>query len=85
MKTRIRESHAKAAVKALNDARGLSYPDIGYTYWADIKGDGRYRPSLWLIINENGGVTYSVLNQRTLRDTVEALEDARATIENGKA
>lgn len=48
----------------LNAKKGLRYPDIGYSYWADIKCDGNYSPMVWTIINEIGGVTISDLNAK---------------------
>ena len=52
----------------LNDKKGLSYPDVGYSYFADIKGDGRNIRSVYTIINENGGVCYNrSLNGETPR------------------
>lgn len=49
----------------LNALKGLKYPAIGYTYFADIKGDGRNIKSAWVIINDGGGVTRSDLNAAT--------------------
>jgi hypothetical protein len=53
---------------ALNAYRGKVYPDIGYSYFADIKGDGRNIRSIWTINNDKGGVTYSDLNGRNPRE-----------------
>lgn len=49
----------------LNEKRGLKYPDVGFLYYADIKGDGQSPKSVWRIMNDQGGVCYSELNART--------------------
>ena len=52
------------ALGALNEARGLKYPDIGYLYYANVTGDGRspaYR-SIWCIVNAEGGIVRSHFN-----------------------
>jgi len=52
----------------LNHTKGLKYPDIGYSYYADIKGDGQNNRKVYTIINENGGVTRScTLNAKSAR------------------
>jgi hypothetical protein len=43
----------------LNAIRGLSYPEKGYLYFSDIKGDGRNLKSVWIISNFQGGVNYA--------------------------
>lgn len=43
----------------LNEKNGKVYPQIGYVYFADIKGDGRNIKSVYRIINEGGGVQYA--------------------------
>lgn len=63
-------------LKELNAARGLKYPDIGYSYFADIKGDGRNIRSIYIIINENGGVCYSSLNGKTPRERCNKIRRA---------
>lgn len=57
----------------LNELRGLSYPQIGYLYFADIKGDGRNIKKVYVITNEGGGVRLSSLNGRTDRDRCNRL------------
>jgi len=71
-----RPNETTKALAELNAARGLTYPMTGYTYWADIKGDGRYRPSVWVIINDQGGVTYSTLNHERGAKRVERIREA---------
>lgn len=44
-----------------NAKRGLSYPDVGYTYYADINSHYGLR-SVYTIINVGGGVVYSSFN-----------------------
>ena len=60
----------------LNAARGLKYPDIGYSYFADVKGDGTYNPRIWTICNQQGGVTFSDLNAATPRERCSRIRAA---------
>ena len=62
----------------LNAARGRSYPDIGYEYLADIKGDGQHCPRVYSIINAHGGVTLSPLNAGNARQRCAKIRDAIA-------
>lgn len=52
----VTDRHIDAALTRLNGQRGKAYPDQGYVYYADIKGDGSNRKGFWQIINGNGGV-----------------------------
>lgn len=63
----MRKCKIDIALDKLNAKNGLTYPMIGYSYFADIKGNGcRYgRRYVYTIINENGGVSYSELNGRS--------------------
>ena len=70
----IRSHPLTKACKALNAARGVVYPEKGYTYFADVRGDGTSRPSLWVIINEHGGVASSTLNRATRKETLAVVE-----------
>jgi hypothetical protein len=45
-----------------NRIRGLTYGDIGYTYFADVTGDGRNIRKVYAIINKGGGVNVSDLH-----------------------
>lgn len=56
-------------LKQLNATRGLKYPQIGYTYYADIRGNGVPHRYVYVIVNEGGGVRYSDLNGSTPRGT----------------
>jgi len=67
----------------LNTIKGLSYPDVGYSYFANIKGDGSrpFRRSVYTIISAGGGVTYSPLNATSAR---KRCENIRAAIRDAK-
>jgi hypothetical protein len=43
----------------LNELRGLKYPEKGYLYFADIKGDGRNIKSVYICSNSQGGHSVS--------------------------
>lgn len=75
----VRASHINAALKTLNEKRGFAYPNVGYCYYADIKGDGRNDKSIYAINNPGGGVTRSHLNGYTMRDTLAKIERAIET------
>jgi len=57
----------------LNDIRGLTYPMVGYTLYRDVIGDGVYKPRIYTIVNEGGGVAYSGLNKGTARKRCDAI------------
>jgi len=59
----------------LNAKRGLKYPDVGYTYFADIKGDGFSKRSVWTIINRGGGVVRSHLNANNPRSRCNMIRE----------
>lgn len=65
-------------LKELNALRGRKYPEIGYSFYADVRGDGSNRKSVYTIVNENGGVTYSPLNGKTSRETCANIRRAIA-------
>ena len=71
---RIRDTHITDALARLNAKNGLSYPDRGYSYYADIKGDGTNTKRVYTIINKDGGVTRSHMNGDTMRQTLAAIE-----------
>lgn len=51
-------------VDLVNVTNGKIYPEVGYIYYA--AGIGYFHtPKLWVIVNENGGVTLSDLNRET--------------------
>ena len=60
----------------LNAIRGVKYPQIGYSYFADIRGNGDNRRRVYVITNENGGVSYSELNGATSRQRCDKIRDA---------
>lgn len=60
----------------LNAKRGLKYPDIGFLFFADIKGNGTSCNAIWQIINANGGVTRSELNARSKRQQCDKIRAA---------
>lgn len=71
----MRKGKIDHALDALNAAKGTSgLRALGRSYYADIKGDGSNRRSVWTIINADGGVTYSSLNGRTARETLRNIE-----------
>lgn len=80
---RVTDAVLNRALAAMNAARGLSYPDQGYTYWADVRGDGRYRPGLYVIINAQGGVAQSTLARKTRRETLAVIERMTAKARDG--
>jgi hypothetical protein len=53
-----------------------TYPQMGYLYYADIKGDGRNIRKVYVITNVNGGVT-AVHNGATAKATIRNLESIR--------
>ena len=58
-----RKTVTEKLLHLVNVAKGVKVTDIGYSYWADVKGNGIYSPSIWTIVNAIGGVTYSDLNR----------------------
>jgi hypothetical protein len=72
----VAKTTTQALLDELNAARGVAYPAIGYSYYADIRGDGRNNKSVWTIINAGGGVTSSELNGKTPRDTCAKIRAA---------
>ena len=65
---------------AINTARRLEYPAIGYLYFADVMGDGSKRRSVWQVINRDGGIA-SAYNGKTYRETAANLRQILNTIE----
>lgn len=41
-------------LRELNAKRGFNYPDVGYSYFADVKGNGIHNPQIYTIINPKG-------------------------------
>lgn len=66
----------------LNALRGLTYPDVGYLYFADVHGDGRAnRKRVYMITNRDGGVTFTEHNATSARARCDAI---RRDIERAK-
>lgn len=72
----MRKSKIDIAVDELNARKGLTYPMIGHLRYANITGDGRSYRTLYVIINDGGGVSYSSYNARTPRKTLANLRAA---------
>lgn len=71
----VRDHHIRAALAKLNTAKGFDSSTIGYSYYADIKGDGRNHRQVWTRINDGGGVTRSHMNSYTMRKTLRNIEE----------
>lgn len=67
----MRKTTIDRLLSELNAVRGLSYPAVGYSYYANVAGDGRKRRSIYTIVNAGGGVAYSGLNAHTPRATCQ--------------
>ena len=65
---------------AINAARGLEYPAVGYLYFGDVKGDGRNIRRVWVVTSTRGSVT-AVHNGKTYRETAANLRQILNTIE----
>jgi hypothetical protein len=66
----MRKCKIDLALEALNSKLYLCYPEIGYSYFADLWGGERRPRHVYTIINAGGGVTYSPLNGKTPRETL---------------
>lgn len=62
----------------LNALRRVEYPNIGFSFFADVAGMGYDRRRIYTIVNENGGVTFSHMNAVNPR---KRCENIRAEIE----
>ena len=67
-------TRTEAACKDHNERKGLTRNQVGYIYYADVKGNGR--KAVWAVINENGGVTRSGHNQRSAAATIASINRA---------
>lgn len=80
MLKRITHKDVEAACARYNKALKLHYwrgkrpPSIGYLMWQDVRGDGRSRPSLYVVTGESGGVGSSDLRESTMRKTIRAID-----------
>lgn len=61
----------------INTVRRVSYPNKGYLYFADIRGDGPRKRRVYCIANDSGGVT-AVHNGITHRQTAKNLREVLA-------
>jgi len=61
---------------AINEARRVVYPQKGYLYFANIKGDGTRRRRVYMITNEAGGVT--AIHNGSYRQTAKNLREVLA-------
>lgn len=77
---RVTHKHVSDACDRYNAAlklhywRGKKSPTIGYLQWADIRGDGTNRRSLYAVIGESGGVCHSDLRGKTMRETIRKID-----------
>ena len=78
-------STTERLLEELNAAKGLSYPQVGYSYFADVKGDGRNIRSVYTIVNAQGGVSYSPYNAATPRQRCANIRAAIALNNRRKA
>ena len=84
MMRRVTHRDVEAACERYNKALKLRYwrgnrkarkpADIGYLQWADIRGDGSNRRGLYVITNDSGGVSASDLRERTMWETIRAID-----------
>ncbi len=81
MLKRITHKDVEAACARYNKALKLHYwrgkrpPSTGYLMWQDVRGDGRSRPSLYVITGEAGGVSAAYdLRESTMRKTIRAID-----------
>jgi hypothetical protein len=56
---------------AINAADGLTYPEPGYLYYANIVGDGRKHRNVYATMK--GGGVCAVFNGKNTRETVQTL------------
>jgi len=75
---RITCRDVQRACDRYNKAHGLeSHMQPGYLQWADVRGDGQYRPGLRVTVNTSGGIGNSYdLRGKTKRETIARIEAA---------
>jgi hypothetical protein len=61
---------------AINDARRVTYPQKGYLMFSDIRGDGMRRRRVYMVTNDNGGVT--AIHNGSYRQTAKNLREVLA-------
>lgn len=67
----------------LNALRGRVYPDKGYMFYADVKGDGTGRKGCYTIINGDGGVIANALSGIPARERCQSIR-ACIRVEGGQ-
>ena len=71
---------AKTVIQTLcdeiNKARRVKYPERGYLMFSDIKGDGRNRKRVYMVINDKGGV--AAMHNGSYRQTAKNLRNVLA-------
>lgn len=73
----MRKSKIDNLCDEINRLNGnATYPQMGYLYYADIRGDGHNIKKVYAIVNAGGGVT-AVHNGATAQQTVKNLESIR--------
>lgn len=72
----MRKCKIDKALDELNAKRGLVYPQVGFLYFADVRGDGdKVNRRVWQIVNASGGITYSDLNARLSKLTLAKIRE----------
>jgi hypothetical protein len=67
----------------LNELRGKAYPDKGYMFWGDVRGDGSGRKGCYTIINGDGGIIANALSGISARKRCESIRTC-IRMEGGK-
>lgn len=73
----VTHQHIARAVQRLNQRRGLTSQDAGYLMYADIRGDGTYRPSFYARMSGDGGGVVNVASLyrgANMRETLANVE-----------
>jgi hypothetical protein len=74
---RITCRDVQRACDRYNKAHGFNAHSIGFLQWGDVRGDGLYRPGLWVTVNTSGGIGSSYdLRGKTKRETIARIEAA---------
>lgn len=68
----MRKTIIDTLCQAINKTNRVIYPNVGYLMFANIRGDGRNKRSVYCVSNKQGGVT-SVHNGKTYRQTANNL------------
>lgn len=66
---------------SINQARGLTYPSIGYLFYTNARGDGVKRPrSVWQVISDHGGISFAYEYRGSVHQTIKSLEQTLDTL-----